>query len=331
MACHVPVEAMRALVTGGAGFIGHHLAGALLDMGHEVVIIDDFSTGSQERVEERAAGARVVEGDIRDPGALARATDGVELVFHLAAVASVTRSIADPLHVEDVNVGGTLCVMRAAADAGVRRVVFASSCAVYGDATQLPVSEDQLPRPLSPYAVTKLAAESYVHVLGAMAGVETVSLRYFNVFGAGQDPNGDYAAVVARFITALLDGIEPTIYGDGEQSRDFIHVSNVVRANLAAAATVATGSTFNVGSGRSETLLELLAAIESVVGRAVTPRFEARRAGDVRASRADISRAARDLGYVVKTDLAAGVADTMAWYRATRERTATVHGPSPGA
>lgn len=322
---------MRALVTGGAGFIGHHLVGALLDAGHDVVILDDFSTGSRERVEERAARARVVQGDIRDPVALAQANDGVEVVFHLAAVASVTRSIADPLHAEDVNVGGTLSVMQAAADARVRRVVFASSCAVYGDAAELPIGEDRLPRPRSPYAVTKLAAESYVHVLGALSGIETISLRYFNVFGPGQDPNGEYAAVVARFITAALAKTQPTIYGDGRQSRDFIHVSNIVSANLAAAeAANVTGLTFNVGSGRDETLLELLVAIESVVDRVVTPRFESGRAGDVRASRADISRAARDLGYVVETDLAAGIADTVASYRATPARMDAADRPSTG-
>lgn len=303
---------MKALVTGGAGFIGHHLVHALLERGDEVAVIDDFATGLRSRLTSLHDRITLVEGDIRDPDALDRSIQGCEVVFHEAALASVARSVWDPRVSNDVNTSGTIEVMLAASRAGVRRVVFAGSSSVYGDSPELPRRETQRPNPRSPYATSKLAAEFYVHSLGALHGVETVVLRYFNVFGPGQDPDSEYAAVVPKFVTAALHGERATIYGDGSQSRDFTFIDNVVMANLLAAdAARVSGITCNVGCGTRYSLIELLEAVASVVGRTLEPVFVPARPGDVPHSIADISLASDRLGYRVLVPFEEGVRRTV--------------------
>lgn len=306
---------MKVLVTGGAGFIGHHLVKALVARGDDVVVFDDFSTGRRDRV-SNAGASRIIEGDLREGPGLVEALEGREVVFHQAAIASVARSVVDPVTTNSVNVDGTIRLMVRAADAGVRRLVVASSSAVYGGNPELPSRESQRPDPLSPYATSKLATEYYVHNIGTTSGIETVALRYFNVFGPGQDPNAEYAAVVPRFITAALGPGRPVIYGDGHQSRDFTFVGDVVAANLSAADVPdVAGLTANVGSGERRSLLDLLGAVGAAAGRTLDPTFEAARPGDVRDSQADISLAAERLGYRAAVDLAVGIRRTMAWYR----------------
>jgi UDP-glucose 4-epimerase len=325
---------MRALVTGGAGFIGHHIVRALASRGDAPVVLDNFSTGSRDRLAgiERV---HLVDGDIRDRAALDQAMQGCEVVFHQAALASVARSVANPAETDSVNSGGTIAVMLAAASAGVRRVVFAASSSIYGTQPGLPRVEAQVPAPRSPYATSKLAAEHYLHSLGEIYGVETVALRYFNIFGPGQDPKSEYAAVVPRFVTALLRGQSPTVYGDGSQTRDFTYVDNVVEANLlAAAAADASGVTANIGCGGRYSLLELLAAIAAALGlRDTRPIFEPPRAGDVPDSQADITLARERLGYQVSVDFHEGIRRTAAWYRsdAGAAESATHRGPGPAS
>ena len=269
---------MRALVTGGAGFIGSNLAHALLAQGHEVRLLDNFSTGHRSNLEP--LDAELVEGDLRSYERVAAAVGGVEVVFHQGALPSVPRSIQDPLTSTAVNVEGTLNVLLAARDAGVRRVVFASSSSVYGDAEGMPRRESQAVAPLAPYAVSKFAAEQYCMVANRVYGVETVALRYFNVFGERQDPLSGYAAVIPKFIRMMLDGRPPTIFGDGETSRDFTHVENVVEANLAAAVEAgAAGRVMNIAVGRAHTLNELMqhAAAPARFGHRARIRPAARR------------------------------------------------------
>lgn len=306
---------MRALVTGGAGFIGHHLVRALLREGHEVSVIDDLSTGSIARLDDIEGQVRFSRASILDEDALAAAMDGCEVVFHQAALPSVARSIADPFRSHLVNVDGTMRVMTAAGDAGVRRVVFAGSSSVYGIPASLPCRESMRAAPESPYGVTKLAGEHYVHVLGRLRGVGTVVLRYFNVFGPGQDPASEYAAVVPRFVTAVLEGRRPTINGDGLTSRDFTYIDNVVHANLLAARVGApSGITCNVACGDRHTLLELLDAIAAAAGRVADPIFGSARRGDIVHSLADISRAQEDLGYEVQVPFDEGILRTVRWF-----------------
>jgi UDP-N-acetylglucosamine/UDP-N-acetyl-alpha-D-glucosaminouronate 4-epimerase len=307
---------MRALVTGGAGFIGHHLVRGLLARGDEVSVLDAFITGSRDRLTEIEDRIDLIEGDIREPADLDRAMAGCEVVFHLAAIPSVQRSMLEPRMTHDVNVTGTVEVALAAGRAGVRRIIFAGSSAVYGNAPILPRREDQLPDPQSPYATGKLAGEHYLRVLGPALGFESVVLRYFNIFGAGQDPNSDYAAVVPRFVTAALRGDRPIVYGDGLQSRDFTHVDNVVSANLlASVAPGADGAVCNIGCGGRYSLLELLAAIGDALGQPLDPVFEPVRLGDVPHSQAAIDAASERLGYRVLVPFAEGIARTVAWYR----------------
>jgi UDP-glucose 4-epimerase len=306
---------MRVLVTGGAGFIGHHLVRALLERGDEVVVLDDFSTGLRERLQPVLGSIVMVEGDLRDPEATARATAGCAVVLHQGAIPSVARSVADPLRSNSVNVDGTIQLMLACAASGVRRVVVAGSSSVYGASPELPRRETQRPDPRSPYAASKLAAEHYVHTLGELHGIETVALRYFNVFGPGQDPNSQYAAVVPLFITAALKGIAPTVHGDGRQSRDFTFIDNVVSANLLAATVPdISGLTANIGCGGRFDLLQLLDEIRAVLGDVVPPVFAPTRAGDVRDSEADITVARERLGYDVRVTFEEGVRRTVAWY-----------------
>jgi UDP-glucose 4-epimerase len=310
---------MKALVTGGAGFVGHHLVQALVERGDQVRVIDDLTTGQLDRLAPVLDRITFVEGSILDRSALDRAAAGVEVVFHEAALASVARSVADPRGTDDVNVTGTIEVLLAAARYGARRIVFAGSSAVYGVPESLPCSEDQRPAPTSPYGVSKLAAELYLHAIGVSHGLETASLRYFNVYGPGQDPASEYAAVIPKFVTAVLRGDRPTIFGDGGISRDFVHVSDVVAANmLAASAAAPSGLTYNIASGVRTTLLELLDAVCAAVGRTVEATRGPARAGDIPASVADISVARRELGFAPQVSLHDGIADTVDWYATIR-------------
>ncbi len=310
---------MRILVTGGAGFIGHHLVLALLERGDDVVVLDDFSTGLRHRLAPVVDRIELVEGDIREPAHVERAMRDVAVVLHQAAIPSVARSVADPVRSNSVNVDGTIQVMLGAAAAGVRRVVMAGSSSVYGASPELPRRETQRPDPRSPYAVSKLAGEQYLHTLGELHGIETVVLRYFNVFGPAQDPASQYAAVVPKFITAALDGVAPVVHGDGRQSRDFTFIDNVVSANLLAATVPGvTGLTANVGCGGRFDLLDLLDRIGAAVGPMEPPVFEPTRAGDVRDSEADITIAREHLGYDVLVSFDEGVRRTVEWYRDQR-------------
>lgn len=307
---------MKILVTGGAGFIGHHLVRGLLERGHEVSIIDDLSTGSRARLEAFRGDTRAIEGSILDADVLDSAMEGAQVVLHEAAIASVARSFDAPLLSEEVNARGTIAVMLAAVRAGVGRVVFAGSSSAYGTPERLPCVESMPNRPESPYGASKLAAEQYLHTLGRFHGIETVSLRYFNVFGPGQDPLSDYAAVIPLFVTAVLDGRRPTIYGTGDVTRDFTFVENVVDANIRAATTPDVGHlTCNVACGERTSLLGLLDAICSAAGRQMEPIFGPPRPGDIHDSLADITLARRHLGYEVSVPFREGIERTVAWYR----------------
>jgi nucleoside-diphosphate-sugar epimerase len=302
---------VRILVTGGAGFIGSHLAERLLRDGHEVRILDSFATGRRANVAV-LDGVELVEGDIQSYERAHTAVRGCDHVLHQAALPSVPRSIQDPLTSAAVNTTGTLNVLLAARDAGVKRVVFASSSSVYGASTALPKREDMMPLPISPYAVSKLAAESYCRVFSTIYGLECVALRYFNVFGPRQDPQSQYAAVVPRFITAALDGRRPVVYGDGEQSRDFTFIDNVVAANLLAlTAPDAVGEAFNVACGERYTLNALLTLIGQVAGVDIAPEHVPARSGDVRHSQADIDKARRLLGFEPHVGFVDGVRATI--------------------
>jgi UDP-glucose 4-epimerase len=313
---------VKVLVTGGGGFIGHHLVQALLARGDEVAVIDDFSTGLRPRLDPFLERIRLTEGSILDPDALDTAVVGSEVVFHEAAIPSVARSTRDPQLSNRVNVTGTIELMLAAARHGVRRVVYAGSSSVYGVPESLPCRESFRPWPESPYGVSKLAAELYVRTLGMLHGVETVTLRYFNVFGPGQDPDSEYAAVVPRFVTAVLEGRRPTVNGTGEVSRDFTYIDNVVHANLLAAdASRPTGITCNVACGDRHSLLDLLDAVSAAVGRPADPVFGPPRVGDIVHSLADITAARRDLGYEVQVPFAEGIQRTVEWYSSLRPET----------
>lgn len=306
---------MKVLVTGGGGFIGHHLVRGLLHRGDEVRILDDFSTGFRSRLEPFGDRITLIEGSVIDPEAVDAAAASCEVILHEAAIPSVARSLVTPLLSNEVNVTGTIQVMLAAARNGVRRVVFAGSSSVYGVPAELPCRETMRPAPESPYGVSKLAAEHYLHTLGKHKQVETVALRYFNVFGPGQDPASEYAAVVPRFVTAVLEGRRPTINGTGEVSRDFTYVDNVIEANLLASESSSpSGITCNVACGTATTLLELLDAICRAAGRPTDPIFGPPRAGDIVHSLADISVAQRELGYAVAVPFWDGIVRTVAWY-----------------
>jgi UDP-glucose 4-epimerase len=304
------------LVTGGGGFIGSHIAATLVARGQRVRVLDNFVTGRRENLASIVDDIELIEGDVADPQTARRAVAGVEIVFHQAAIPSVPRSIADPLAAHHSNTLGTLQILLAARDAGVRRVVFASSSSIYGDNPTLPKREDMPPAPKSPYAATKLAGEAYCQSFSDAYGLETVSLRYFNVFGPRQDPLSEYAAVIPRFITALLAGQPPTIYGDGQQSRDFTYISNVVQANfLAAEAPAASGQVFNIACGKRISLLELVAILNDICETDLAPEHAAPRPGDVRHSLADITLAQDVLGYGGATSLEEGLRQTVSWYR----------------
>jgi UDP-glucose 4-epimerase len=290
------VNERRALVTGGGGFIGHHLVRRLLDDGHAVRVLDNFATGRRERLE--GLDVELVEGDLRSYERAHAAVKGTELVFHLGALPSVPRSVQDPLTTGAVNIEGTLNVLLAARDEGVRRVVFASSSSVYGANPALPKREDDQPLPVSPYGVSKLAAEHYCRAFTGVYGLETVSLRLFNVFGPGQDPLSQYAAVVPRFIAALSEGRSPVVYGDGSQTRDFTYVEDVVDAFLLAeGAEGAAGEVFNICAGTETSVLDLIGVLNELFGASLEPRFEPPRRGEVQRSSGDRSKAERELGW----------------------------------
>jgi len=302
----------RALVTGGAGFIGSHLTDALLARGWSVRVLDDFSSGRRENLAPAAGRIELVEGDFSDPEVAARAVAGAEVVFHQGAVPSVPRSVAEPVRTNRVNVDGTLLVLEAARQAGVRRVVYAASSSAYGDTEVLPKVETMPASPRSPYALQKYAGEVYCQLYHELYGLETVALRYFNIFGPRQDPKSVYAAVVPLFITACLRGEGPTIHGDGEQSRDFTFVEDAVRANLAAAdAPRAPGQVVNVAGGKRVTLNQLLATIQGIVGSRVAATHGPARVGDVRHSLADLGRARELLGWEPAVSLEQGLRRTV--------------------
>jgi UDP-glucose 4-epimerase len=319
----VSASARQALVTGGAGFIGSHLTDALLADGWRVRVLDDLSSGREENL----AGARdrieLVRGDLRDPAIRERCLAGVDVVFHQGAVPSVPRSVAEPLRTHDVNANGTLGMLESARHAGVRRVVYAASSSAYGDTVELPKVESMPANPRSPYALQKWTGEAYCRLYSDLYGLETVALRYFNVFGPRQDPKSEYAAVVPRFAVACLRGEPAVIYGDGKQTRDFTYVGDAVRANLLAAESPkASGSVVNVAGGKRVSLLELLGAIGEVCGTKIPPRHEPGRAGDVRDSLADLGRARDLLGYEPQVSLRDGLARTVESLRAPFGRNA---------
>ena len=308
------------LVTGGAGFIGSHITRGLLARGDKVRVLDNLSTGHLHNLDGVAGDVEIVQGDLRDESVVARAVQGVELIFHEAALASVPLSVSFPLESHAHCVTGTVTLLNAARQANVRRVVYAASSSAYGNISFSSKRESDFPAPLSPYAAAKLASEFYCQAFHRTYGLETVCLRYFNVFGPRQDPASPYSAVIPIFIAKLLRGESPTIYGDGEQSRDFVYVDNVVEANLKAAATPhAAGGTFNVGTGRSVSLLVVLEHLQGVLGTSISPRMEPARVGDVRDSLADISQAEQVLGYVPRVDLQEGLRRTAAFYQAAQE------------
>jgi UDP-glucose 4-epimerase len=303
------------LVTGGAGFIGSHLVDALVARGDRVRVLDDFSTGSLDNLDLVRDRVEVVRGDVADLEVVRPVMCGVELVFHQAALASVPRSVANPLPTHEACATGTLHVLMAAREAAVRRVVYAASSSAYGDSGQLPKRESDPTHPLSPYAVAKLAGEHYCAAFRQVYGLETVCLRYFNIFGPRQPRGSPYAAVIPLFIDALFAGRPPVVHGDGLQSRDFTYVDNAIQANLLAAeAPRAAGNVYNVACGRRTSLLDLARALNALLGTALPPTHTEPRAGDVRHSLADITRAQADLGYAPHVDLQEGLRRCVAWY-----------------
>ena len=304
------------LVTGGAGFIGSHLADHLVGQGEEVRVLDDFSSGKAENLRHNRDKINLIEGNVADLGTVRMATEGADYVLHHAAIASVIRSIDDPLSAHDANLTGTLNVLIAARDAGVRRVVLATSAAVYGDLPGLPKTEEMPTDCLSPYALHKLAGEEYCRLFTRLYRLETVALRYFNVFGPRQDPNSQYAAVIPKFLTRMLAGTPPTIFGDGLQSRDFTYVSNNVTANMLACRTPGiAGKVFNIACGESFNLLDLVAGLNDVLGTAIEPVFEPARSGEVKHSVAGIDKARTRLGFSPSIGFREGLEKLAAWFK----------------
>ncbi len=310
----------KMAVTGGAGFIGSNLAENLLSQGFSVVVVDNLSTGREQNLSGLAESTegrfQFLRIDINETDHLRRAFAGVAYVFHLAAIPSVARSITDPLATQASNINGTLSVLTAARDAGVKRVIAASSSSIYGDDPNLPKKEERLGRCLSPYALSKYVTEEYCRLFYNLYGLETVCLRYFNVFGPHQDPKSEYAAVIPRFTTRLLAGKPPIVYGDGEQTRDFTFVTNVIDANWKAAVQPnVAGEAFNIGCGTRTSLNQLLSMLNGILGGRIEPKYEAARKGDVRHSVADVSKAAKMLGYSPAVSLESGLRHVLDWYR----------------
>lgn len=304
------------LVTGGAGFIGSNIVHELVRQQDTVRVIDNLSTGRQTNLEAIEAQIELIQGDLTNPDTCQQVVNGVDYVLHQAAIPSVQRSIENPLKSHNSISNATLNLLNAARDAGVKRFVFASSSSIYGDSPTMPKQEDMTPRPKSPYAVAKLSAEQYCQVFSQVYGVETVSLRYFNVFGPRQDPTSQYSAVIPLFIKLMLAGKSPTIHGDGLQSRDFTYVSNNISANILAATTPNIGGqVFNIACGQRYNLLDLVGCINEILGTTIEPIFTTARSGDVKHSLADISKAKKYFNYHVEVDFRAGLARTIEWYR----------------
>jgi nucleoside-diphosphate-sugar epimerase len=309
-----------ALVTGGAGFIGSHLVRGLLDTGARVRVIDNLATGYVQNLDEIGGDIEFINANIADPTEIRRAVQDVELVFHQAAIPSVPRSVKEPRETHEASVNGTFEILLAARDAKVRRVIYAASSSAYGDQPESPKHEAMRPDPLSPYAAAKLVGEYYCQVFARAYGLETVSLRYFNVFGPRQDPGSPYSGVISRFMLALENGEAPVIYGDGEQTRDFTYVANAVQANLLAAeAPRANGRVFNIANGKSISINELLETLKRLTGRPdVKAEYAAARIGDVRDSLANLEAANSDLGYSPKIELEEGLRLTLDWWKTSR-------------
>jgi nucleoside-diphosphate-sugar epimerase len=307
---------MKFLVTGGAGFIGSNIVEELLKRKHQVRVLDNLSTGKRENLAASMGAIEFVEGDIRSYHAVREAVDGMEVVLHEAALPSVPRSVRDPISSNAVNVDGSLNILYAAKDAKVKRVVYASSSSVYGDTPELPKHEGMVPNPLSPYAVSKLAAEQYFRVFARLYGLETVALRYFNVFGPRQDPSSQYSAVIPKFIRAILNGDRPTIFGDGEQTRDFTFVANVVDANIrAATASCTPGLAMNCACHDRVSLNRLVGEINTLLGTSLQPQYAGVREGDIKHSFAAIDLAKKEIGYTPVIEFRAGLAKTVEWYK----------------
>jgi nucleoside-diphosphate-sugar epimerase len=312
---------MKYLITGGAGFIGSNIVKELLKRGESINILDNFSTGRRTNITEfrTSPNLKIIEGDLRSLHMVRKAVKGVDYVLHQGALPSVPRSISDPLTSNDVNILGTLNILVAAKDYGVKRVVFASSSSVYGENNTLPKKESISVSPLSPYAITKYAAENYCHFYYHIHGLETVSLRYFNVFGPNQDPFSEYSAVIPKFIKLIMANKEPVIYGDGLQSRDFTFVENNIIANLLACESPkAAGEVFNIACGDRYSLNDLVEGINKILGKNIEPKYIETRTGDVKHSLADISKAKSLLGYEVKTDFNKGLEKTIDYYSKTK-------------
>jgi UDP-glucose 4-epimerase len=308
----------KVLVTGGAGFIGSNLTEALLKMGHQVRVFDNFSTGKKGNLIFDGAYPflEVVEGDVCDFTVCQKAMEGIEYAFHQAALPSVQRSVEDPMASNAVNTGGTLNLLVSARDAGVRRVIYAASSSAYGDTPTLPKKEEMVPTPLSPYALQKFVGEEYCRLFFQLYGLETISLRYFNIFGPKQDPNSIYSAVIPRFIDALVSGRAPIIYGDGEQSRDFTYIDNVVHANLLAMNIERThGEVVNVACGRRVSLNQLVKILQDIIGTHVPSLYEEPRKGDVRHSLADIKRGKAILNYEPRVGIEEGLRRTVEFFQ----------------
>lgn len=300
------------LVTGGAGFIGSHLTRRLLETGHSVIILDNLKTGNMANIADLDGRVETLQGDMRDLETVKKAVKGVDYVFHQAALASVPRSLKNPRETAEVNVKGTLNMLSCSRDSGVKRVVFASSSSVYGDSPTLPKREDMKPNPLSPYALSKLECEEWCRLYQRIYGLETICLRYFNVYGPNQSPDSEYAAVIPRFINAVLKGGQPVIYGDGNQTRDFTFVRDAVEANILA--MDGRPGIYNIGSGNRVSINLLLETINRIAGKNLEPRHEKPRPGDVLHSLADIGLAREGLGYEPKFSLEQGLRETIGWF-----------------
>lgn len=308
----------KYLVTGGAGFIGCNLARFLLEKGHRVVVLDNFATGKRENIADIVDQITLIEGDIRHRETVDRAAEGCAAIFHEAALGSVPRSVADPVTSHDVNVNGTITVLESARAAGIRRVIFAASSSAYGDQKESPKHEKMVPAPISPYAASKLACEAYMQAYAAVYGMETLCLRYFNVFGPYQDPFGAYAAVIPAFVSSLLKGKRPVVYGTGEQSRDFCFIQNVCQANWLAAtapAGVCKGQALNIACHRATSLNQILDLLRELLRVDVQPDYQAPRPGDVMHSLADISLAKATIGYEPEVYFEEGLRRAIEWYR----------------
>jgi UDP-glucose 4-epimerase len=313
---HMTHTFRTALVTGGAGFIGHHIAHALVAGGVKTRVIDDLSRGTAARLKDIASQIDFIEGSILDPSKLGRALEGVDVIFHHGAWASVPQSVEQPLEYNEIDGTGTLKILEAARQAGVRRIVYAASSSAYGDQPQLPKREDQLPTPISPYAVAKYVGELYLTVYAQLHGMETISLRYFNVFGAHQDPKSLYGAAIPAIVSRVVKGISPTVYGDGEQTRDFCHIDNVVNANLLAANTRGLkGQVVNVACGQRVSVNDIVRLANRILGSDVRPTYAPPRVGDVKDSWADITLAKQVIGYEPRVFFEEGLRRWIDWYK----------------